>query len=359
MTDSFKLKAINKDLGVGNEFPIRVNCNIGINDPMRYSKEIEKIDKLFERQASTPDLMMDLSTVETFKPLYQYIIEKYNIPVGTLPVYLSYSNKRGINKRVLLEIIRRQAAAGIAFFTFHFTADPELYKIAKKNRLIPMTSRGGGMVLGDACINKRKKNVLLECFDEITSIVKKFNIAISLGTTFRPAGITDALDEVHIIETKKQIEISQRLKNKGINVIIENVGHIDLLSIEKHSELLRKSNSPIMPLGPLPTDNAEGVDHISSAIGAAFSGYFNCANIINSISPNEHLKSEISIKDAIDGVVAAKVAAHSVNLLKFKNFREVDNMIYKRRAKEQSCINEDSEKCERCSNFCPLKIMPL
>ncbi|MDD2199672.1 MAG: phosphomethylpyrimidine synthase ThiC [Bacteroidales bacterium] len=359
MTDSFKLKARNNDLGIGKEFPIRVNCNVGINNPRAYTKEIKKIDEIFKQKESSPDLMMDLSTVDTNISLYKYIIDKYKIPVGTLPVYLSYSNKTGIKKKSLLKNIEKQAKQGVSFFTFHFTADLELYKIAKNSRLIPMTSRGGGMVLHDSVINNRQGNILLECFEEIISIVKKYNVAISLGTTFRPAGIIDALDEVHLLETQKQIELSQLLRNKDINVIIENVGHIDLSSIEKHSQVLIESNCPIMPLGPLPTDNAEGVDHISSAIGAAFSGYFNCANIINSISPNEHLKSHISVKDAIDGIIAAKIAAHSVNILKFKDIREIDNAIYKSRAKEKSCLSEASNNCDRCNDFCPLKIMSI
>ncbi len=359
MIDSFELKTRNKNLGIGNKFPIRVNCNIGINNSNDYSKEIIKIDELFKLQESSPDLMMDLSTVKTTKPLYKYIIDNYEIAVGTLPVYLSYSNRHGINKKLLLEIIEEQAIHGVAFFTFHFTSDLKLYEIAQKNRLIPMTSRGGGMVLHDSLLNNRESNILLECFEEIVSIVKKYNVAISLGSTFRPGGISDALDEVHILETQKQIEICQALKDEGINVIIENVGHIDLSSIEKHSELLKAFNSPIMPLGPIPTDNAQGFDHISSAIGAAFSGYFNCANIINSIPPNEHLKSEISIQDSINGVMAAKIAAHSVNILRFKNIREIDNNIYKRRGKENSCIGESSKNCKRCIDFCPLKIMSI
>ena len=34
--------------------------------------------------------------------------------------------------------------------------------------------------------------------------------------------------------------------------MIENVGHISLDKLTKHAELLKESNAPIMPLGPLP-----------------------------------------------------------------------------------------------------------
>lgn len=357
MADSFQLKTSNKFLGIGNQYPIRVNCNIGINNSGNYKNEVIKIDELLRTKESSPDLMMDLSTIRLTKPLYQYIIDNYGLAVGTLPVYLCYSKNEGISKKRLLELLEEQAKQGVAFFTLHFTADLELYEIAKKSRLIPLTSRGGGMVLRDSFLNKRDSNILIECFDEIVSIVKKNNIAISLGTTFRPAGIVDALDEVHLLETHKQLELCQKLKALGVNVIVENIGHIDLSSIEKHSELLRRFYAPIMPLGPLPTDNAEGNDHIASAIGGAFAGFNNSANILNSISPNEHLNSDIKIKDSINGIIAAKIAAHSVNITRFSDLREIDDEIYKRRGEELSCISKSKGNCERCDEFCPLKIM--
>ncbi|MDR1739861.1 MAG: phosphomethylpyrimidine synthase ThiC [Bacteroidales bacterium] len=349
---SFKLKTKNGFISIGKGYPIQVNCNIGTNRTNSFNREIEKINTIFQCKETSPDIMMDLSIIQNKTALSKYIIDNFEVAVGEIPYYTIFDQKKGISKNQLLEHIIEQAEYGIAFFTLHFTANLSLYDLAKKNRHIPMTSRGGSIILSDSIMNKKTDNVLIENIDELIAIALKYNIAISLGTTFRPAGIKDACDKVHILETKEQLKICRYLQERGVNVIVENIGHIDLSQLQKHSILLQKFNAPIMPLGPLPTDNAIGNDDIASAIGASFAAYFNCCHIINSITPNEHLTSSFTIEETIRGIKAAKIAAHCINILKFNECREIDNKIYESRAKKQLCL----ENCSRCDDFCPLKL---
>lgn len=351
---SFGLKSRNGNVHIGYDYPIRVNCNVGINNAVETEGEKAKLAAIFSKQATTPDMMVDLSTIKSSTPLYKHIIDDYGIPAGTLPTYTSYDRDSGISRANLITQILRHAESGVSFFTFHFTADSDLYEKSMKMRKIPTTSRGGGLVLADAMKNKRKENVLRENIEEIIAIAKEYNIAISLGTTFRPAGIVDACDEVHIEETRRQLDLCRHLQSVGVNVIVENVGHIDIASIEKHATLLRGFDAPIMPLGPIVTDNAIGNDHVAASIGIAFAGYFRCAHIVNAIPPCEHLKAEISTDDTIAGIVAAKIAAHSVNILRFPRERTIDSTIYDRRADAKSCLCHGI--CKRCSHFCPLKL---
>ncbi|MDR2951135.1 MAG: phosphomethylpyrimidine synthase ThiC [Prevotella sp.] len=218
------------------------------------------------------------------------------------------------------------------------TASLPLYERAKKERKIPVTSRGGAIILSDLIINKRQENILVESIDEIVNIALKYQIAISLGTTFRPAGIDEACDSVHIQETKEQIRLCHYLQKRGVNVIVENIGHIDLNSLEKHLQLLLDFKAPIMPLGPLPTDNAIGCDHIASAIGTSFLAYHKSAHIINSITPSEHSSSKITLADTLLGIRAVKLTAHCINLLNFNKYREIDSNIFHDRAKYKSCL---------------------
>jgi len=352
---SFQLKTKKGFIGIGKDYPIRVNCNIGTNRTNSFNSEIEKINTIFQNKETTPDTMMDLSIVENKTPLSKYIIDNFEVAVGIIPYYMILDKKNGISRNQLLEYIIEQAEYGVSFLTLHFTANSLLYDLAEKNRHIPVTSRGGSIILSDSIMNRKTDNILIENIDKIIEIALKYHIAISLGTTFRPAGIKDACDEVHILETKEQLKICQYLQKRGINVIIENIGHIDLLQLQNHSELLQKFNAPIMPLGPLPTDNAVGYDDIASAIGASFSAYFNCCHIINSITPTEHLTSNFTIENIIKGIKAAKLAAHSINILKFNEYREIDNKIYESRAKLKSCLNN----CNRCDDLCPLKLKNL
>lgn len=348
--NSFKL---NSGLGLGDSYPIRVNCNFGINNLNDEQYEKNKIDFLFSQEKYLPDLAMDLSTIQTDKPICDYIISNYNIPVGTVPVYLSFKEEIGINKTHLLEVINKQADYGVSFLTLHFTADFELFQRATKTRKIPVTSRGGGLVLLDQIIKKNHKNILLEHIDEIIKICKKRNIAISVGTTFRPASIIDACDEIHLQETKMQLEIVRYLKKEGINTIVENVGHISIDRISKHVKLLKEFNSPIMPLGPMPTDIALDNDHIAASIGAAFLSYWGGAHIINSITPNEHTVSYIDMEATKKGIEAAKIASHIINLTKNQQAWMKEQVVYNTRAVNRNCLNE-KDKCNRCSNQCPL-----
>jgi phosphomethylpyrimidine synthase len=351
---SFLLKTKDGFLGIGDEYPIRTNCNIGINEFSSYEYEIDKINIIFQNKETSPDLMMDLSTIPIKKPLYKYLINNFAVAVGTVPVYQIFDKKDGIQKNKFLDHLELLIETGISFFTLHFTADVDIYELAEKTRGIPITSRGGSIVLADSLINNRKDNIIANCIDDIIKIVLKHNVAISLGTTFRPAGIKDSCDIVHITETKRQLEYCKYLQSKGVKVIIENIGHIDLNNIKQHSELLNKFEAPIMPLGPLVTDNAIGYDHIASAIGASFSSYFGCTHIINSITPSEHISSNFSIEDVIMGIRTAKIVAHSINLLKFDEYKQIDYDIYEERVRLKSCLLNENN-CYRCSSYCPLK----
>jgi phosphomethylpyrimidine synthase len=352
---SIKLKSNIREVYVGDSNPIIVNCNVGINDKSNLQLELDKIDALFSDKETTPDTMMDLSICKNSPSIAKYIIDKYSIPVGIVPVY-SICEKDSINKEELIHHIIKNAEDGVAFMTMHFTADKDIYEVAKRERKIPVTSRGGSIVLHDMFRNNRNENIYRENINEIVKLANTYNFVISLGTTFRPAGIVDACDTSHIIETMKQIELCHYFQSQGVNVIVENVGHISLDKIATHSALLKKMNAPIMPLGPIVIDSAIGNDHIASAIGAAFMGYQGCAHIINAISPSEHLTSLFSVEDTKNAIIAAKIAAKSVNVNRFPELMFAEEEIYNQRSMRKSCLINDATSCYRCDKLCPLKM---
>ena len=136
--------------------------------------------------------------------------------------------------------------------------------------------------------------------------------------------------------------------------MVENVGHIAINQLELHCERLRAFDAPIMPLGPVTTDAAVDADHIASAIGAAFMGYWDCAHIINCVTRSEHSKSRFSIDDTLEAIRAAKVAAHSIDVAKGIGFDQ-DSLIYGQRATQQNCLAGAGTDCSRCAGFCPVK----
>ena len=345
-------------LTIGSNSPIRVNCNVGCNSKTDIESELSKL-KFIQSCNELPDMMMDLSLIELEKPLYNYIKNKLGIPFGVVLSYRRFTKSRGYQWDEIRNAFFQLCSDGVSFITIHFTADLDLFYKARQIRKIPVTSRGGGMVLYDCRINNRTQNIFREHIDEIADISLKYNVVISLGTTFRPGTILDACDSIHIEETLRQLNICKLLQSKGVKVMVENIGHITLDKISTHSKLLNRFNAPIMPLGPLPTDVAINEDHIANAIGASFAAYIGCAHIINCVTRYEHSKSAITQEATVEAIRAAKVAAHIADLS--RNFNEAnlyDTMITNNRMKEHSCF-ADSKNCTRCSTVCPLKLTSI
>ena len=345
------LKSTFGSIEIGDLQSVRVNCNVGANTPEQMGHERERL-KAIKDSCLLPDTFMDLSIGNYDEPLYKDIIREFSCPVGCVPAY-GFPPSRITLQQEALDILKRLADDGIAFFTLHLTANRDLLKIAKRTRKIPVTSRGGAIVLKQA-MEWRSENIWVSILPQIVDLAKEYGIVISLGSTFRPAGIDEACDEVHLRETEEQLKLCRMLQAEGVQVMVENVGHIGIDRLEKHCGLLRQFNAPIMPLGPLPTDCAENEDHIAAAIGATMMGYWNCAHIINCITRSEHTKSFFSIEETLEAIRTARLAAHIIDVARGIDLEKETEMLDKR-AKNQCCIVEEGRECHRCSMFCPLK----
>lgn len=336
----------------GKPLAPRINTSIGISDTNSYYSEVEKIKRISGFQDG-PDIMMDLSIVESHVPLYKIIQREIGCPVGTIPYYVCFDEEKGIDDKRLIEKIEDLAADGISFMTMHFTGSKELL-IESKHRRIPVISRGGSLILRDMILKNRKENILLSLMEDIIRIFKKYEVVLSIGTTFRPSSIFDALDDVQWKELKVQKEIARYLMKNDVKVIMEGVGHLNLKQIVSYTKKMRDDiYIPFMPLGPIPTDRAIGADNISSAIGASFMIYQGGADIINSVTKEEHTGGIPNINSIEDAIRSAKVVVKTIEELKF----------YKALSNEKAdtyvnCMNKKSENvgCSRCSFECPFKL---
>lgn len=332
---------------IGHDLSLRVNSSIGLNNEQEYKNEIEKI-RLVKKHKYKTDIMMDLSTVKMAKPLYTEIISEIGCPVGTIPYYVCFNNDSGIEKNELLYTIEKQAESGVSFMTLHLTADISLGKKAYL-RKIPVISRGGNILMRDMVINNRKINILLENLDEIIKICKKYNIVISIGSTFRPSSQYDALDEIHMQELNAQKLMAKYLISQGIHIIQEGVGHIPLHKIPQYiSELRRDFYIPFMPLGPIVSDRTQGLDHICSAIGASYMALLGGADVINAVTREEHTGGIPSEKSILEAIETARTVSTIIDETRFFSFFNKHNEnIY-------NCIGiPDKVGCSRCGVECP------
>lgn len=345
------LKSHASVLKVGELHQVRINCNVGANTPEQMYYERERL-KAIKESNQFPDTFMDLSIGHYDEPLYKDIISEFGRPVGTVPAYTFPASLR-ITSDYALDTLKRLADDGLSFLTLHLTAEKDLLELAKRTRKIPVTSRGGAIVLMQAQENN-SENIWVSILPQIVDLTKAYGIVISLGTTFRPAGIDEACDEIHLRETGEQLKYCKLLQKEGVQVMVENIGHIALNRLEEHCRRLRQFNAPIMPLGPLPTDCAEDEDHIAAAIGATMMGYWNCAHIINCVTRSEHTKPFFTIEETLEAIRSAKLAAHIIDVARGIDM-EKDTEMLNKRAGNRSCIIEDGRDCHRCSMYCPLK----
>jgi len=359
------LKGSSRNIAAGGKFLVKVNTSIGLNNSQSLEGELNKIAQL-SSVGYRPDTLMDLSKIRSETPLYKYAIDTFGGPVGTLPHYLCFDHKYGLNLELLMHEIETQAQAGVAFMTLHLTPRRNLYERAKAIRLTPTTSRGGGIILKDMYINNRDESLLSLYLNDILAIFKKYGIALSIGTTFRPATTVDALDEIQLEEIKLQNEYISIAKSIGVQVLMEGIGHAPLHKISEYTKLIKSVHDiPVMPLGPITTDAAVGEDHISSAIGAAFMGYIGGADIINSITREEHTGGVPTFDSILEGLRSARIAAHSVNITRYPKLDQFEQDTSETRARNYTCVVEgglfqDSTRlrfsmgCSRCGELCPL-----
>jgi phosphomethylpyrimidine synthase len=338
-------------LDVGPGRPTRVNALIGASHHRNVSDQLRKLDALRETAAPC-QIVSDLSIVQTKTPIWKAILE-FGYFAATLPIYTVKPRQGGIDEVELLDRVREQAEGGISIITIHPTPTQEIISEAQ-SRLVPFTSRGGGLVIKDLAVSQRRENVYMRILPDIIAICLKYKTTISLGASFRSANIFDSADAAQMSEIRRQLELAKQIKRDGAEVIIESPGHARPSSIASIANLLSSTGIPIMPLGPIPTDVAVGQDHVSSAIGATLMGLRGAAHILAAVTREEHTGNIPSISSTIEAVRAAAIAAHVIDIEMLGATAE-DLAITQRRAATRTCVDGKITKgCNRCATKCPL-----
>jgi len=368
-----------KPLAIGENLRIKINTNIGTS-PL--NPEIgDEIKKLKTAQEAGTDSVMDLSIGENIKKIRKLILKNSSVIVGTVPIYEAavraekkYGSFEKMKYTDILEVIEEQAEQGVDFFTIHAGVTKDIIKNKElKNRKGGIVSRGGAIISRWIIVND-KENPLFEHFEEILEIAKKYEVVLSLGDGLRPGAIADSLDFFQVAELLNLGKLVQRARKKGVGVIVEGPGHVPINQIEANIRLEKEicKQAPFYVLGPLVTDIALGFDHISSAIGASLASLYG-ADFLCVVTPKEHL-GHPDIEDIKQGVISARIAAHSIDLIRnskirkaddtisfFRKKREwnkqIDSAIYPEEVKKTTKRLKLSNVCTMCGKYCSLKIM--
>ncbi len=295
--------------GIGRMITTKINANIGAS-PVASGTSAE-VEKLHWAQQFGADTLMDLSTGGNLTECRQAIVDHATIPIGTVPIYAMIIGRRieDLSYDVILKEIERQAQQGVDYFTIHAGVLREHLPLIAK-RTTGIVSRGGSL-LAKWMLHHRKQNPLYELFDEISAIMREYDVTYSLGDGLRPGCLADASDAAQLAELHTLGELVQRAREAGVQAMVEGPGHVPLDQIGFNMQLEQRvcDDAPFYVLGPLVTDVFPGYDHITSAIGAAEAARHGAAMLCY-VTPKEHVGLPRA-EDVKAGCIAYKIAAHA------------------------------------------------
>jgi phosphomethylpyrimidine synthase len=317
--------------GIGRMITTKINANIGAS-PVSSSTD-EEVEKLRWAQRYGADTLMDLSTGGDLGACRQAIVDHATIPIGTVPIYSMIVGRRieDLSHDVILKEIERQARQGVDYFTIHAGVLREHLDLVGP-RVTGIVSRGGSL-LAKWMIHHGRQNPMFDLFDEISAIMREYDVTYSLGDGLRPGCLADASDPAQLAELRTLGELVFRARDKGVQAMVEGPGHVPLDQIgwnmRREQELC--GDAPFYVLGPLVTDVFPGYDHITSAIGATEAARHGAAMLCY-VTPKEHVGLP-KADDVKQGCIAYKIAAHAGDVARgVAGAREWDDDLSRARA---------------------------
>ena len=303
--------------GIGQGLKTKINANLGASG-LRESLD-EELEKLNAAILHGADSVMDLSTGTNLDTIRLEMLERSSVMLGTVPIYevaAKLRRNKVIDPDELFACIEKQAKQGVDFMTVHCGGTKDtLAALDSSQRIGGIVSRGGSLIA--AYIQATgNENPLYERFDELCDICREHDVTLSLGDGLRPGAIADATDRGQLAELALLGELAERARKAGVQVMIEGPGHVPMDQIEANVKLEKRlcGGAPFYVLGPLVTDVAPGYDHITAAIGGAIAAAAG-ADFLCYVTPAEHLRLP-TLQDVVEGVVAARIAAHAADLVK-------------------------------------------
>lgn len=317
--------------GIGRMITTKINANIGAS-PVSSNTQ-EEVEKLQWAQKYGADTLMDLSTGGNLNECRQAIIDHSTIPIGTVPIYSMIIGRKieDLTYDMILKEVEHQAQQGVDYFTIHAGVLKKHISLVK-NRVTGIVSRGGSL-LAKWMIVHNKENPMFELFDDISAIMRQYDVTYSLGDGLRPGSCADATDAAQLAELQTLAELVFRARDAGVQVMVEGPGHVPMHQVAMNMQMQQAlcDDAPFYVLGPLTTDVFPGYDHITSAIGATEAARAGAAMLCY-VTPKEHVGLP-KAQDVKAGCIAYKIAAHAGDIARgIDSARQWDDDMSKARA---------------------------
>lgn len=367
-----------KLVGIGKGLRTKVNASIGTSSDI--IDPVAEVSKAIAAQKAGADTLMELSVGGDLDTIRKEVLSAVDLPVGSVPLYQAfkeaiekYHDPNKMPEELLFDVLERQCADGISFMAVHCGINRLTIERLQRQgyRYGGLVSRGGSYMVGWMLSNNRE-NPLYEKFDRVVEILRKYDCVLSLGNGLRAGAVHDSLDRAQVQELLINCELAEIGRKMGCQTMCEGPGHLPLDDIEANVKLQKRmsNDAPFYVLGPLTTDIAAGYDHISAAIGAAEAARYG-ADLICYVTPAEHLALPDE-KDVVEGVRAARVAAHVGDMVKLgRKDRDRDMSkarrdlkweeqfklgLFGEKAREirDSRAPMEADTCTMCGSFCAM-----
>jgi phosphomethylpyrimidine synthase len=324
------------------------------------------------------DAIQELSTMGPYRDARLRICTTIGIPYGTVLAYEFFDRLRkqsrvteSIGVRLAVEILDEQCAAGISYTTIHASLNRHLLALterSRRQRAVAIPSRSAAMLM--SIMHKYNiDNPLSLAWRDLISVLKRHRIAVSMGSSLRPAAISDALDHCHKAEILAQGPLVLHAHQQNVGVMVEGLSHAVPEDIEKYVELVHQNCdcAPATALGPLPVDVAAGHDDVAAVPGIVF-GRLAGLSSVNVVTAKEHLAMP-STEDMVKALRLSKLAVYIADTIKVgRNARRDRLMSEAREALNWSAQKryglfpdliaafspeKDGQPCTICASRCP------
>src|SRR5437867_3149204 len=187
---------------IGRSFLVKINANIG-NSAVASSIE-EEVEKMTWATRWGADTVMDLSTGKNIHETREWILRNSPVPIGTVPIYQALEKVNGDPAKLSWEVYRdtviEQCEQGVDYMTVHAGVLLRYVPLTAR-RVTGIVSRGGS-ILAAWCLAHHKENFLYTHFDELSDILRTYDVTYSLGDGLRPGSIADANDDAQMSELR-------------------------------------------------------------------------------------------------------------------------------------------------------------
>ncbi len=238
-------------MAIGIKARCKINANIGNSAvTSAVDNELAKLRMAVELGADT---VMDLSTGGQIDAIRRAIIAASPVPVGTVPIYQAIQNVKKVedlSPQDMLDMVEHQARQGVDYMTIHAGILRDYIPLTA-HRVTGIVSRGGSL-MAQWMIAHGQENPFYTHFDELTDILRQYDVSYSLGDSLRPGCIADASDAAQFAELKTLGELTRRSQARGCQVMVEGPGHVpmDQIAMNMEKQAVECNEAPFYVLGP-------------------------------------------------------------------------------------------------------------